>query len=448
MPRQANRLTAVGVRNAKPGIHVDGGGLLLVVKGDAASWVLRYTFDGRRRDMGLGPARGASALALADARGLASAARLKIREGVDPLDAKKAEKVARKQAETKRAKAAADTFKAVAEAFHGIKAPEWKNARHREQWMTEMKLHAFPVIGAKPVEALDVNDLLAVLNPIWARVPETASRMRGRMEAVINYAVGMKLRPPGANPAAWRGNLANTLGRPSMLKASKRRQQGKGDNHPSLPWQEAPAFMTAAGAEAGIGAMAMRFVILTAARTGEVAQMRWRELDLEKRIWIAPALHMKGGKVHFVPLSDEAVAILKVMEPLAVERDSLIFPSPKTSKRLAVMAFTMLLRRMSLDGLEEGAQPRWHDPEGRPVVPHGFRATFKSWSLSNGWPDHLSEKALAHADRNQVRAAYARESLVEERRPMMEAWARWCTGTAAGSVTDLAAEKAKRLASA
>ena len=445
MPKRAEPLTALAVKNAKPGSYVDGGGLMLVVGKGSASWMLRYSFGGKRRDMGLGSARGAAALSLADARMRAGEAHSIIKAGVDPLAAREAKEAERKAAEGAKAKAALNTFEAAAEALHRAKSPEWKNPKHGAQWVATLKAHVFPTIGARPVAMVSTDDVLSVLQPIWTKTPETASRVRGRIEAVLNYAAATGLRPRGPNPATWRGHLSEALGAPTKLKAVVRRETGKGDNHPSLPWQDMPAFMMALQARKGMAALALRFSILTGARTGEVRGMTWGEVDEAAALWVVPGARMKAGRVHFVPLSPAALSVLAEVKPLAAGRDSLVFPGQRRGKALSDMSLSMLVRGMATDGLAEGEFPRWRDPEGRGVVPHGFRASFKAWSLAQGWGDHLSEKALAHTDKDKVRAAYAREPLTEERRPMMEAWAGWCGKSAPAAVASLAAEKAKRM---
>jgi integrase len=335
------------------------------------------------------------------------------------------------------------TFQQAAEALHRSKAPEWKNPKHGAQWLASMEAHVFPLIGKQPVAIVGTDDVLRVLQPIWTKTPETASRVRGRIEGVLNYAAATGLRPRGLNPATWRGHLSEVLGAPTKLKALARREKGKGDNFPSLPWQDMPAFMNALQARAGMAALALRFSILTGARTGEARGMTWGEVDEAAALWVVPGARMKAGKVHFVPLSPAALAVLAEVKPLAAGRDSLVFPGQRAGKPLSDMSLSMLVRGMAADKLAEDELPRWRDAEGRLPVPHGFRASFKSWSLAQGWGDHLSEKALAHTDKDKVRAAYARDALVEERRPMMAAWAALCTGQA-GTVVSLEAARARK----
>lgn len=397
-----------------------GSGLHLLVKpsqsAGSGAWVLRTTIAGKRRDMGLGNYPQTS---LAEARMAAQEARNSAKKGVDPI------------AERAAAKAALDSksvtsFKSVAEAYYKARAPEWKNDKHGQQWLNTLEKHVFPIIGAKAVAEINTADVLAILEPIWTTIPETASRIRGRIEAVLNYASATGLRSRAPNPASWRGHLSQVLGSPNKLKASVRRSRGKPDNHPSLPFQQLPAFWAALREKEGMAALALQLAILTAARSGSVRKMRWSEVDFENGIWTSPPANMKAGKPHFVPLSTEALNILTQLKPLASAPGDLVFPGQKSGRPLSDMALSQLVRGMSYDGLAPGEPPRWRDELGNAIVPHGFRTSFKAWSLTSGWPDHLSELALAHIDGNKVRASYARDPLVEERRAMMEAWATVC----------------------
>lgn len=416
-----SRLKALATEQRATATRISAGaGLYLLVKPSSkpgsGSWVLRFTVDGKRRDMGLGSYPSVS---LAEARLSASEAMTAARRGNDPIAGRSARKG---QGVTK----AGDTFRSVAEALFESKQAEWKNGKHRQQWIGTLEKHAFPKIGGRPVGDVDTGLVLEVLRPLWNEIPETASRVRGRIESVLNYAAAVGLRPPGHNPAAWRGHLSEVLGAPSKLKAAARRKKGRAGNHPSLPFDQAPAFMAALIEKSGMGVLALRFAILTAARSGEVRGMTWAEVDWERRIWAIPAARMKAGRTHFVPLSKQALELLRHLWPLADSRASFVFPGRRDRSALSDMTLSELVRGMSLDGLTDGSLPRWRDPLGNQIVPHGFRSTFKAWSLANGWADHLSELALAHADTNKVRAAYARDPLIEERRPMMQAWADLC----------------------
>ena len=426
-------LTALAVRAAKhPGGHdrpirlADGSGLYLqVTPNGARSWVFRYVANGRERYMGLGSAE---LVSLAEARRLALACRRTLAEGRDPIEEHRAER---------RRRAPADrTFTAAARALLEAKRSGWHNPKHAAQWANTLEVHAFPVLGPLPVDRIETEHVLAVLRPLWERTPETAQRLRQRIEAVLDYARAHGWIPPGrANPARWKGHLAALLPPPRRVKAVR--------HHPALPWQQMPAFWAALATRPGIAAAALRFAILTAARSGEVRVATWAEIDLEAAIWTVPAARTKARRTHRVPLAPEALALLEAMQPLARGPGSLVFPGAVAGRPLSDMSLSAVTRGMSFDGLAPGEPPRWRDPEGRAVVPHGFRATFKDWARAHGWPDHLSELALAHADKDKVRAAYARADLLEGRRPLMEAWVDYCLGRR-GAVAHLAEARAQR----
>lgn len=434
-PLNAARVTALA-KAGKKGRTADGGcpGLNLQVTGPGiASWVLRYNAgDGRRAEMGLGRAAMpgvAGGVSLAEARQHAERARVQQRAGQDPI-------TSRRQARAPRSEPAVapalPSFAQVAAELIATREGGWRSDKHRAQWEATLARHAFPLIGASPVDRITTDEVLAVLRPIWTKTPETASRLRQRIEAVLDAAKARGLRS-GENPARWRGHLAQLLPPPRKVKAV--------DHRPALPWQQVPAFLATLAGKGGVAAPLLRFAILTACRSGEVRGMTWGEVDLDAAVWTVPATRMKAGKPHRVPLSDAVLEMLRARR-LAVEaehgadgtaRDALVFPSRGRSlvalrTPVSDMALSMLCRGMSEDGLEPGQLPRWRDEFGRAVVPHGFRSTFKAWSLSASWPDHLSELALAHSDQNAVRAAYARADLLEERRPMMVAWAEFALG--------------------
>ncbi len=424
------RLAALAKARGNGPVRIGAGaGLHLLVKpGQAAgtgAWVLRLTVGGKRRDMGLGAF---PLVGLADARGAALAARRKAADGTDPI-------TARADAKAALAPAAVVTFKAAALATIEAKRDGWSNAKHAAQWTATLEQHAFPKLGSKPVAAVDVHAVLEVLAPIWTTKPETASRLRQRIETVLDFASAKDWRA-GDNPARRRGKLASLL---AKQKAKGKRVQ----HHPALPWQQMPDFIAALDTLDGMGAPALRFAILAGARSGEVRGMRWREVDMAARVWAVPAGRMKMRELHLVPLSGAAMDMLAACRPDPCDGDALVFPGGRAGVELSDMTLSAVLRRMN--GKAGGERPRWCDAAGAAVVPHGFRASFKSWTLAHGWPDHLSEKALAHKDNNEARAAYAREPLTEERRPMMEAWAALCT-RAPASVASLDAARAAKMA--
>lgn len=410
---KAVRCPAGSVRPVRFG---DGDGLYLqVAPGDTKSWLFRYTLHSKAREMGLGPiGEPPDGVPLAKARILAGEARALLREGTDPIEARHAARVARRQAE---AVAGERTFRAAATALVASKRTGWRNAKHADQWLGTLVAHVFPEIGDLPVAEVDTAAVLRVLRPIWERVPETASRVRQRMEAVLD-AARVKGWRTGENPARWKGHLAGELPQPRKVKRVQHR--------PALAWQDIGAFMAALAERTGTAPLALRFVILTAARTGEVRGMRWREVDLDGKVWVVPGERMKAGKMHRVPLSAAALAVLAEVRPLMKAPDSLVFPGGRQGKALSDMAVSEVVRRMN-EGGEQGAVPRWHDAEGRAVVPHGFRSTFRDWAGETR-PEgrEVVERALAHSIKDKAEAAYARSDLLEKRRALMEAWAEQC----------------------
>jgi len=410
--RAVASLTAQG--KPVPGRHTDGDGLHLHVRPNGvAAWVLRYRLHDRQRDYGLGSY---PAIGLADARTLAREAKQLVMQGLDPA-AQRREAKAQAMIEA----SAERSFRAIAAEMIKAKASEWRSEKHAAQWTSTLTQHAFPKIGDTPIAKVDTDAVLRVLRPIWSKTPETASRLRGRIEAVLDFARARGWRN-GENPARWRGHLAEVLPAPRKVSPVTHR--------PSLPWQQMPELLTELRKHNGMTAFALEFAILTAARTGEVRGMIWGEIDWEAAIWTIPARRMKGGKLHRVPLSANACAVLEKVKPLAPvghrQRNALVFPGQREGRPLSDMSLSMLVRGMSLDGLAQDELPRWRDAENRPIVPHGFRASFRGWTRAHGWQDHLGELALAHVDKDKVRAAYARDDLLEERREMMVAWGEYC----------------------
>ncbi|MXP63408.1 site-specific integrase [Roseomonas sp. M0104] len=444
MAGKANTLTARAVANAKhPGTHKrpvrigDGGGLYLqIAAGGSKSWLFRFRLREKDREMGLGaadPEGRSGGVTLAEAREKAATARKLMREGVDPIDARQDEAEARKAADAAATLAASPrTFKSVTEAFLTDREGGWSNPKHRAQWEATLRTLAFPALGKMPVERIGTEDVLNVLRGIWTQTPETASRLRGRIEAVLNFARVRGWRE-GENPARWRGHLDHMLANPRKVKRPEHR--------PALPWREMPAFMAAMLKREGVAIHALAFAILTAARTGEVRLARWREIDREQAVWTVPAARMKARKVHRVPLSPAALAVLDAVAPLAKEGESLIFPSAmREGAALSDMTLSAVIRRMNEEA--GGELPRWRDAEGRAVVPHGFRSTFRDWAGETR-PEgrEVAEAALAHAIKGKAEAAYARSDLLEKRRPLMNAWGEWC-GKAPAEVVKLPGAKA------
>jgi integrase len=401
MPRKLhNAMTALAVKNAGPGRHADGGGLQLLVKDSGSrSWVFRFMLNGKSRDLGLGPA-GVGGLSLSQARDRAAELRLKVKAGIDPLAERAVAEVEAKAA-VQAAKVAGMSFKAMAETHIKANQDSWRNDKHRQQWENTLATYAYPVIGSLPVAQVSTAHVLQILEPIWKEKTETASRLRGRMESVLDSAKARGYRD-GENPARWRGHLAQIL--PARTKLSR-------GHHKAMPYDAIPAFVKQLQDREAVAALALEFVILTAARTGEVIAAEWSEVDLAKAVWTVPAERMKAGKEHRVPLSLRAVAILEETKQLG---GKYVFPGTR-SDSLSSMAMAMLLRRMKVD-----------------VTVHGFRSGFRDWAAEcTGYSHEVAEMALAHTISNAVERAYRRGDLFDKRRRLMDEWAAYCaTGDA------------------
>ena len=394
MAREIGKLSAIVVRNKSvPGLYADGGGLYLqVTEAGAKTWIFRFMLASRRRDMGLGAIHTVS---LADARAEALRCRQLVRDGIDPIEARKATRLATR-AET----AKAMTFQQCAEAYIKVHEAGWRNAKHASQWTSTLVTYAYPTIGTLSVAAIDTGLVMKVLEPIWASKTETASRVRGRVEAILDWATVRKYRA-GENPARWKGHLDHLL--PARGKVQKTA------HHAALPYDQINEFITALRALDGVAARALEFAILTAARTGEVIGATWDEFDLEKKLWTIPANRMKVGKEHRVPLSEPALAVLQVVA--AFRNGGHVFPGAKPRKPLSNMALLMTLRRMKRGDL----------------TAHGFRSTFRDWVAEcTVFPHEVAEMALAHAVGDKVEAAYRRGDLFEKRRELMAAWGTHC----------------------
>jgi integrase len=411
MPRKlSNALTPLAIKNAKPGRHADGGGLHLLVKETGArSWVYRFMLKGKSRDIGLGAA-GQGGISLADARTARDALRLKVKAGIDPLEERQreaAEAIAAAQA----ANVAGISFKHVAEAHIKANEGSWRNAKHRQQWRNTLATYVYPVIGDLPVAEIGTAHVLQIVEPLWQAKPETASRVRGRIETLLDAAKARGYRE-GENPARWRGHIAQIL--PARAKLSR-------GHHKAMPYADLPEFMAALRAREAMAALALEFVILTATRTSEVLGATWGEVDLGKAIWTIPAARMKAGREHRVPLPPRAIEILETTKPLG---KNWLFPSDRGGK-LSGMAMSMLLRRMELD-----------------CTVHGFRSTFRDWSAEcTGYAHEVCEMALAHSIGNKAEAAYRRGDLFDKRRRLMADWATYCAseGAAGAKITPIRA---------
>lgn len=405
MPKKLhNALSAQAVKHAKPGRHADGNGLHLLVKESGArSWVYRFMLKGRSRDIGLGSA-GPDGLSLAAARDARDALRVKVKAGVDPLEERDQE-AAQAIAEAQAAKVAQVTFRDAASAYIAANEDSWRNPKHRQQWRNTLETYVYSEIGDMPVCEIETAHVLRILEPIWKTKSETASRIRGRIETVLDSAKARGYRD-GENPARWRGHLAQIL--PARTKLSR-------GHHKAMPYGDIPAFVTALRTREAVAALALEFTILTAARSGEVTGARWDEVDLESAVWTVPADRMKAAKEHRVPLSPRAVEMLEQARALGSEY---LFPGARGGK-LSGMAMSMLMRRMKVD-----------------VTVHGFRSGFRDWAAEQtSFAHEVAEMALAHTIGNAVERAYRRGDLLEKRRRLMKEWAEYCaTGSEPRSI--------------
>lgn len=368
--------------------------------------------------MGLGRAGSeAGGVPLSEARKRAGELHRAVKDGRDPLAERAAaetERAARVQRDAVRDK----TFEDVAAEYIGANAAGWKNAKHSAQWGATLKAYVYPIMGKVAVRDVSTDLIVSALQPLWTTKPETASRVRGRIESVLDFARVRGWRT-GENPARWKGNLDHILPSRSKVRAV--------EHHAALAWREAGAFMVALGQQKGMGALALRFAILTAARTGEVLGATWGEIDLMAKLWTIPAARMKGGREHRVPLAPATLALLEELtqEDSPISPVAFVFPSTIATRPLSNMAMTMVLRRMKRDDL----------------TVHGFRSCFRDWvSEATGYARELAEAALAHAVGTKVEAAYARGDMLDKRRTMMAAWADLCAVSYAepvGNVVEL-----------
>ncbi len=393
MPKIAAELSALEVGRLKaPGLVSVGGvpGLCMqIAPSGARSWVLRAMVGSKRRDMGLGPYPGVT---LAQAREKARHARNRIDQGHDPiLDRERARSALVSQ------QATAVTFEAAALASIDAKSGEWRNPKHLKQWNSSLQRFAFPIIGRMLVADVDQAHVLQCLEPIWTTKTETASRIRGRIESVLDWARVRGYRA-GENPARWRGHLEKLLGNPAKI--------AKVEHHPAVPIDGLPAFYADLHARDGMGAKALEFVLLTAVRSGEARGATWEEIDLDAGTWSIPASRMKGQREHRVPLSGPAMKLLRGLA--RSEETNSVFWGPRHGP-LSDMTLTAVMRRM-----------------GRTEVPHGLRSSFRDWCAERtNFPRDLAEKALAHTLTSDVEAAYQRGDMLDRRRTLMGAWAKF-----------------------
>jgi integrase len=381
----AGKLNARKVETAKPGKYSDGGNLYLIVSPSGArKWILRFTWRGKAKEMGLGSA---TSVPLVEARERASAARRRIANGFNPIEERKQHQQI-------------PTFGDLADEVRESLSAGFRNEKHKAQWKSTLETYAAP-LRAKPVDTITTDDILAVLKPIWTVKPETASRVRGRIEKVLDAAKAKGYRE-SENPARWRGHLDNLLPRSPKLARG---------HHPAMDYVKVPAFMAELRGRQSTAARALELCILTAARSGEILNMTWSEADLEKKLWTVPAIRMKAGREHRVPLTARAISILKQLNETKLS--DFVFPGQKPGKPLSNMAMEMVLRRMKIEN----------------ATVHGFRSSFRDWAGNeSSYPREVAEAALAHVVGDQTEQAYRRGDALEKRRKLMEEWASYCDG--------------------
>lgn len=390
MAKRIHRLSRKAPEKLLAGIHADGGGLYIRVKPTGGrSWLFIYQWHGRRREMGLGSALTVS---LGDARAKAEEARKQVAQGIDPADPIPSG-------------AEPTTFGDATTALLSTLEGGWKNAKHRAQWRNTLETYAASIWSMR-VDEIQTTDVLKVLEPISSTKPETASRVRGRIERVLD-AAKVRGQRGGENPARWRGHL-------EILLPKQRRKAGV-KHHAAMPYDEVPSFVRSLKPRLSTAARALEFLILTAARTGEVLGATWKEIDLDGRVWTVHAERMKGGIEHRVPLSPAAVAVLNAVAYHGTDADDFVFPSQKPNSALSNMVFAMLLRRMKVED----------------VTAHGFRSSFRDWAAEAAdCPREIAEAALAHQVGNAVERAYRRGDALEKRRALMLDWAAYVCGAA------------------
>ncbi|MCX7814273.1 MAG: tyrosine-type recombinase/integrase [Tepidimonas ignava] len=387
----AGKLTARHVDTLGDGSHADGGNLYLRVRGASRAWVFRFKRDGQVRELGLGPT---SARPLKEARELAAQLRNALLNGQDPAE-RLATLTGRNAAES-----TIPTFQEAAQAMIQAKQAGWRNPKHAQQWANTLRDYALPVIGHLRPADVTLAHVKAILQPIWADKTETATRVRQRIEAVLDYCAVHGWRT-GENPARWRGTLDKVLPPPAKLKNAQHFAAAGAD--------DVPAIMAELAKQEGVAALVLRFTILTAARSGEARGAMWGEIDLEARLWTVPAERMKAGRPHRVPLSDEAIEVLKVAAGIRRKTVDLVFPSPR-DRVLTDVGVSKVLKSL------------------RPgLTVHGFRSTFRDWAAERTrYPARVAELCLAHQNKDKVEAAYQRSDLLEQRRQLMAEWGRWC----------------------
>jgi integrase len=415
--RRARGITAAQVeKGTKRGRYGDGAGLYLLVRSkESKYWLFRYRRGSKLKEMGLGPARGRTAVMLSAARAKARELHEAVRDGRDPLEERRAAKD-QADADAAKAKTAGMTFAQVADLYVAAHGAGWRSPKHRKQWRVSLDQHVMPALGDLPVSSIDTGMLIQILEPLWRTKTETAARLRARIEAVLDYAKVRTWRD-GENPARWRGHLDQLLPKRSKV----RRVQ----HHAALPWREVGGFVQRLRCNFSVQSLCLQFLILTAARSSEARGARWSEVDINHAVWVIPANRMKGGREHRVPLSEPALDVLRKMAEFGSE--GFVFPGLNTASSLSPMTLARLIDATG----------------GAGATVHGFRSCFRDWAgEATNYPREVAEAALAHALEDKTEAAYQRGDLLERRRRLMADWATFCDRPmVAGGVVQLRSVK-------
>lgn len=419
-----HRLTDRQVKSASKPLG-DGGGLWVYPRGNARVWIYRYSVAGKQTEMGLG---GYPTVSLAEARQKATEARALRKQGIDPLEHRK-----QQEATAEATGSGIPTFTQVAAAYIRAHRRSWQNPKHQRQWVSTLKRYARPAIGNLPVDQVSTEHVLGILSPIWQSKTETASRVQGRVESVLDYAAARKWRDP-LNPCRWKGHLDSIL--PSPAKVKRAANGGVVRHQPALDYRVVPEFMVDLRKLGSISALALEFAILNASRTSEVIKAQWSEVDLESALWNIPPERMKARRPHRVPLTAPVLAILEAVP--RVSGNPYIFPGARQGKPLSNMALLQVMR-----GLGHGVGGDKSD-----AVPHGFRSSFRDWCGEvSSFPSNVAEAALAHVIGDKTEAAYMRGDLFEKRRRLMEQWAQWCGKGAVNNVVSIGQHQQAGMAS-
>jgi integrase len=429
-PRRTQRITHNEVKQIistkKVGRYPCKDNLYLnITESGTVNWCIVYDIDGKRKNIGM-DAYHPKTNNLALARAKCDAYRIKIKQGIDPKVEEQQELDLKRETEAHNKQLQENTFRKIAYDAYEQKRPTWNNPKHAKQWIQTLETYAFPLIGNMPIAQIDTNDIRAVLDPIWHKKPETADRVRGRIEAVMARAKVLGLRSD-QNPATWRGHLKEIYPSPSEVKNAKAPSEDR--HHPALPYDQISDFIKALSKSSGMGARALEICILCATRSTETLEAKWNEIDLNEGLWEIPASRMKSKKAHKIPLSDEAIALLKKVHEIRISE--YVFPNLSSGNHLSQAGMSSVLKRLN-------KKSGWVDKQGRKITVHGFRSTFRDYIADKtNFDGAMAEHALAHKILDQQVAAYQRTTMVEKRRAMMQRYSDYACATPVAKVVSI-----------